>query len=95
MKKEQFESAIKECREIISAQNERIEQIKKEYIEANKPCDIGQMVKVTRKNGRVTIGEVKGFGILQDKHVYVTAIKPPEKSAQVYISEPYAEIELL
>lgn len=95
MDKQQYEAAIEDCRKVISMQNERITKIREEYIEANKPCEKDQRVKITRKSGRVTTGLAKDFGILHDKGVYVLAIKPDNESKQVYISEPYTNIEIL
>ena len=94
MKKEEYLNEVAKIKNDIKLKNEQLQVLRENYISANKHFEIGDKVKVTRKSGRVTIGEIKEFGILQDKLVYVTALKP-EKGNNVYISEPYIQIEKL
>ena len=92
MKKEVYLKRIEDLKESIKNYNEEIILVKNEYINSNKKFDLDEMVKITRENGRSTTGRVHGFGILNDKNVYVTSIKPT-KGAIVYISVPYKSIE--
>jgi hypothetical protein len=94
MTTEEFLEKVKYTKGLIKYQEEELEKIKNSYIESNKPCDIDQKITIKRTNGRTTTGKAHAFGILYDKKVYVTAIKP-DKGAIVYISVPYAEIQLL
>lgn len=94
MKKQEYLDALESIKAQIKEKNEAINDLTATYIYLNKPCEIDDLVKITRDSGRVTIGHVKSFGIFHDKHVYVTAIKP-EKGAQQYISQPYKSIEIL
>jgi uncharacterized protein YpmS len=94
MKKQEYLDALEKIKAQIKEKNEAINQLIANYIESNKPCEIETLVKITRESGRVTIGNVKSFGIFSDRNVYVNAIKP-EKGAQQYISQPYKSIEIL
>lgn len=94
MTKQEYLFALETKKAQIKELNEFVGKLSNDYIDANKPCEMDDLVKITRHSGRITIGHVKGFGILNDKGVYVTAIKP-EKGAQQYISTPYKLIELL
>jgi len=94
MKKEDYLNEVAKIKNDIKLINEQLQVLRENYISANKNFEIGDKVKITRESGRVTVGEIKEFGILQDKLVYVTALKP-EKGSKVYISEPYSQIEKL
>lgn len=92
MEKEVYLKKIDKLKESIKNYNEEIVLVKNEYINLNKKFNLDDMVKITRENGRSTTGRVNGFGILNDKNVYVTSIRPT-KGAIVYISVPYKSIE--
>ena len=94
MKKDQYLAALETIKAQIKEKNEAINELTAKYIDANKPCELETMVKITRDSGRVSIGVVKSFAIFMDKNVYVSAIKP-EKGAQQYISQPYKSLEIL
>ena len=94
MKKEEYLQEVARIKEDIKLKNEYLQALTSKYIHTNRPFNEGEIVKITRKSGRITIGAVKGYGILQDRNVYVTAIKP-EKGNNVYVSEPYLKIEKL
>jgi len=64
--------------------------IRNTYIESNKPCNIGDEVTFKASSGRKITGFVLGFGILQDKGVYITSYKSGSNSK--YISIPHGEV---
>jgi hypothetical protein len=66
--------------------------IRERYIEENKPCNIGDTVKITNNVTSYT-GIAKSLGILKDDQVYVTSVTVG--SSTKYISEPYKSIEKL
>ena len=66
--------------------------VRERYIEENKPCNIGDTVKITNNVTSYT-GTAKSFGIFKDDNVYVTAVTVG--SSTKYISEPYKSIEKL
>jgi hypothetical protein len=94
MNRETYLRNVEEIKDFIKSKTEQLEKLKQSYIDKNKPCELEQLVKITRESGRVSTGVVKGFGILNDKNVYVTSIKPLI-GTQVYISVPYLSIEIL
>lgn len=94
MKKQEYLAALDVIKAEIKEKNEAINQLTSDYIEANKPCEVETLVKITRYSGRVTIGHVKSFAIFSDKNVYVNAIKPLDGTQQ-YISQPYKSIEII
>lgn len=66
--------------------------VRERYIEENKPCNIGDTVKITNNVTSYT-GIAKSLGIFKDDNVYVTSILVG--SSTKYISEPYKSIEKL
>lgn len=64
--------------------------VRERYIDENKPCNIGDTVKITN-NVTTYTGTAKSFGIFKDDNVYVTSITVG--SSTKYISEPYKSIE--
>lgn len=92
MTKEDYIELVKLQKLQIKKHTDRLEALKSEYINANMPYPIGTMVEVERESGRKTTGAIHAYGILQDKQVYVTAIKPT-KGNIVYISVPYKSIK--
>ena len=94
MKTQEYLDALENIKAQIKEKKEAIHQLTKDYIDANKPCELETLVKITRDSGRVTIGHVKSFAIFSDRNVYASAIKP-EKGAQQYISQPYKSLEIL
>ena len=70
--------------------------IREAYIQANKPCEIDDLVEITLASGRKAKGHVHEFGILQDKGVYVTAYRDPSNKTKLkYISAPHGQVLIL
>lgn len=93
MKKEEYLEQLENLKISIKEKTEAIEALKESYKELNKPCNVGDNVKITLASGRVVKGEAKAFGILNDKQVYVTSYK--DVSTLKYITVPYQTIEVL
>jgi hypothetical protein len=94
MTKEQY---IKEL-EIISEANFKLTkrklELRSEYIEANKPCNIDDIIEVVTNGGRKVVGEAKSFEINQHKDVFVSSIEP-ETGSRVYLSDAHKSIKVL
>lgn len=84
-------------REEYNAQRKKFQEdivnLRESYIELNKPCNIDEIVEITRRDGSKIVGQAKSFGILEDGLVYVTSLAVG-KSKKKYISKPYKEIKL-
>ena len=65
----------------------------KNLLENGKPCQKGDLVKITKISGETVEGLATTFGILRAEKVYVTSIKIGKKT--IYISEPYKLIEII
>lgn len=63
------------------------------YIEANKPCNLGDKVQIILNSGRKAIGVAHAFGILQDGNVHVVEYKQGKHSK--YISAPNQSVKTL
>lgn len=72
-------------------QNE-IVKLREDYIEINKPCNVDEVVEITRRDGSKVVGQAKTFGILEDGLVYVTSLAVGT-SKKKYISKPYRDIQ--
>lgn len=66
--------------------------LREEFINTNRPCDIDELVEITRRDNSKITGIAKSFGILEDGLVYVTSLNIG-KSKKKYISKPYKEIK--
>ena len=93
MTKEFYLEKLEEVKTKRSALDAYVEKLKHAYIEKNKPCNIGDLVKITLGSGRVDKGEVVSFGILADKCVHITAYKDGSKTK--YITVPTQSVELI
>ncbi len=79
----------------IKAIHEQLAQLKEEFIEANKPCEVDEFVELIRENNVRTTGQVKEFGISAKDEIYVKTIIVTKQSARkgtsvgrVYLSKP-------
>lgn len=86
MNKAQYQKSVDDQKAIIKLANEAINELRNQFIEANKPCEKGEMVEIVLASGRKVSGEAVSFGILQDKEVHITAYKDGAKIK--YISVP-------
>jgi hypothetical protein len=93
MTKEAYLAKLEEVKVKRAAIDLFVERLKHAYIEKNKPCNVGDLVKITLGSGRVAKGVVVSFGILADKCVHITAYK--EDSKTKYITVPTQSVELL
>lgn len=94
MNKEEYliakESIKKEQSELVK----KLSDLRSQYIESNKPCNIDQLIEVINNGGRKIVGQAKGFSISVNSDVYVDAIKP-SSGGMVYLSKPHNSIKLL
>jgi hypothetical protein len=93
MKKLQFLNAIQEINEKQSSLVELKKKTISEYIESNKPCEKGQLVRIHLYGGRIVTGNAKRFGILENKCVYITEYTVGSNTK--HITKPYIYLELL
>jgi uncharacterized protein Veg len=94
MNKEQYLAELETTKGIEKQCLDRRKALREAYIQANKPCNIGDMVEITLNSGRKAIGEAHEFGILQDKGVYITAYRDPANKTKLrYISAPHGEVK--
>jgi hypothetical protein len=85
----QLKKLLAEERQLL---NQKAIEWRKEYIEANKPCEIDQMIRLTSSGGNIYEGKAKEFSLFSDE-VIVTRIEVKGKSK--HISKPAKKIELL
>lgn len=93
MNKEKYLEKIELAKTKRKEVDEFVVKVKKMYIEANKPCNIGDEVKITFTSERVDTGVVVSFDVMSDKNVYVSAYK--KGSSSKYITVPYKSIEVI
>ena len=93
MDKQEYKNRVEEQKAIIKTANERINELRDQFIEYNKPCSEGDAVEIVLKSGRKAKGEAVSFGILQDKNVHVTAYR--SNSTIKYISVPNQSVTKL
>lgn len=93
MTKEFYLEKLEEVKAKRASLDTFVERLKSTYIEKNKPCNIGDYVKITLGSGRVAKGDVVSFGILADKCVHITAYK--EGSSVKYITVPTQNVEII
>jgi hypothetical protein len=84
---------IEQVKRNIRDLEETKEQIKQEYVEMNRPCELDRMVEIELGSGRKVTGIVKKFGILGDKEVCVTAYQVG--TGMKYITTPHKGIKVL
>jgi hypothetical protein len=85
----QLKKLLAEERQLL---NQKDREWRQEYIEANKPCEIDQMIRLTSLGGNIYEGKAKDFSLFGDE-VIVTRIEVNGKSK--HISKPSKKIELL
>ena len=74
------------------ALQQELVSLREEFINTNRPCDIDELVEITRRDNSKITGIAKSFGILEDGLVYVTSLSIG-KSKKKYISKPYKQIK--
>jgi len=74
--------------------DETLIKLRAEYVEENKPCMIGDEVKITLGSGRVVKGKANSFGILSDQNVHITSYNDGTSQLK-YITTPNKEVEIL
>jgi hypothetical protein len=92
MNKQKYLSLKKLLAEERQLLNQKATEWRQEYIEANKPCEIDQMIRLISSGGNVYEGKAKDFSLFNDE-VIVTRIEVNGKNK--HISKPSKKIELL
>jgi hypothetical protein len=92
MTKQKYLSLKKLLAEERQLLNQKAVEWRQEYIEANKPCEIDQMIRLTSSGGNIYEGKAKDFSLFNDE-VIVTRIEVNGKSK--HISKPAKSIQLL
>jgi len=93
MKKQKLELEYQFCLKAVEDSKEALKQVIKDLLEFGKPCEKGDLVRITKISGETVEGIATTFSILRAEKVYVTALKVGKKT--IYISEPYKSIEIL
>jgi hypothetical protein len=99
MKKETYIHQLEKIKEQEKNLVEMRNKLREDYIQANKPCNVGDEVEVLFHSGRKAHGIAKDFAIFHDKNVYLSAYSViengKEKSKIAYISAPYESIRVI
>lgn len=98
MNKEEYQKELEIIRNQRKALDEKTDALKESYIEANKPCQIGDQVVITLVSGRVVKGEALKFGILSDRNVHITAFKEATQkggTSTKYITAPTLGVKVI
>lgn len=74
MKKEEYSKIVLEKNQQIDRLKIELSNLEKEYLEENKPCSIGQKVKVTDAYGD-QYGFVKNFYVHKNGEIYPRLVK--------------------
>ena len=93
MNKEQLERDYQLCLENVDRSKNALKQAIEDLLKFGKPCQKGDLVRITKISGETVEGIATTFGILRAEKVYVTTLKVGKKT--IYISEPYKSIETL
>jgi len=93
MNKETYLSRREQLKESFSKLSVENEKLRTEYIESNKPCNIGDSIEVITNGDRLVKGIAHSFSISSLQDVYVSSIKPI-KGAIVYLSVPHKSITI-
>lgn len=93
MTKQNYIELVAQIRKNIADLEETQQQIRAEYIETNRPCQVDDTVEIVLGSGRVVTGLAKQFGILSDKEVCVTGYM--ESNKMKYITTPYQSIKVI
>jgi hypothetical protein len=92
MNKQKYLSLKKLLAEERQLLNQKVTEWRQEYINANKPCEIDQMIRLTSSGGNVYEGKAKDFSLFNDE-VIVTRIEVNGKNK--HISKPAKSIQIL
>lgn len=93
MTKQDYTELVAQIRRNIADLEETQKQIRDEYIEMNRPCQVDDTVEIVLRSGRKVTGLAKQFGILSDKEVCVTGYS--ESGKMKYITTPYQSIKIV
>ncbi|MCF8255012.1 MAG: hypothetical protein K9J84_10595 [Bacteroidia bacterium] len=93
MNKETYLKKREQLKESFSKLSVENEKLRTEYIESNKPCNIGDSIEVVTYGDRLVKGVAHSFSISSLQDVYVSSIKPI-KGAIVYLSVPHKSITI-
>lgn len=93
MTKEEYLEKLENYKERKKQLDEKLDLYRTEYIESNKPCNIGDNVNITLNSGRKVSGEVLSFDILKELTVSITSYK--EESTVKYITVPHKDVKLI
>lgn len=74
----------------IARLNERKNSLKEEFIKESKPCEVDDIVEITRNDGSKLIGTAKTFAIFNDE-VFVSSMFVG-KTRKVYFTKPYKSL---
>ena len=72
--------------------NEIKAKLRESYIQANRPCNIGDTVKIISSGGKEYIGEVVSFALF-DTVVFIDCIKSGNNKA--YQTKPQKSVEVI
>jgi hypothetical protein len=92
MNKEKYLSLKKLLAEERQLLNQKATEWRQEYINANKPCEIDQMIRLISSGGNVYEGKAKDFSLFGDE-IFVNKIEVNGKNR--YIDKPAKSIQLL
>jgi hypothetical protein len=93
MNREQYLKGLETIKLDRKTLDEKQAELKAEYIDSSKPCNIEDQVKITLGSGRVVKGAVVAFGILSDGNVNIISYRQDNKNK--YITTPHLKVELI
>lgn len=85
MTKEEYFKAKEEIKKQQGLLSDTFNQLREQYIEENKPCDVNDKVNIVTAGGRTIKGKALGFTVNVFGTVFVEKVKP-EKGAICYLS---------
>jgi hypothetical protein len=94
MDKETYLSSLEEIKKQIAELEKKKSDLRDAYISACKPCEVDDLVEITRHSGLKTTGQAKTFRILQDGNVYVESVNVGT-SKKIYFSQPYESLKIV
>jgi hypothetical protein len=99
MKKETYIHQLQKIKDQEKNLVEMRNKLREDYIQASKPCNVGDEVEVVFHSGKKAHGIAKDFAILHGNNVYLSAYSlienGKEKSKIAYISAPYKSIRVI
>lgn len=93
MNREQYLKGLETIKLDRKTLDDKQAELKAEYIDSSKPCNIEDQVKITLGSGRVVKGAVVAFGILSDGNVNIISYRQDNKNK--YITTPHLKVELI